>query len=223
MIYFSDLDRTLIYSSKFLKDKNNKICIEYIDGKEINYISKKTINLLKKLQEKRLLIPTTTRSREQFERIDFDKFGIYFEYSIVCNGGIILHNGKPLKEYDNYLKDELKKCGNINELYNDFKKKYEKYSEISKIRLVHNFFFYIVVDEEKFNDEILIDFRKELDCKNWNVFRSGRKIYFLPKVLNKETAIKFLMKYLKEDKLSALGDSKMDLNMLLLAEKVYIP
>ena len=31
------------------------------------------------------------------------------------------------------------------------------------------------------------------------------------------------MKYLKEDKLSALGDSKMDLNMLLLADKAYVP
>ena len=68
MIYFSDLDRTLIYSSKFLKDKNNKICIEYLNGKEINYISKNTINLLKKIQEKTscdTLHPTPTRIRSQ--------------------------------------------------------------------------------------------------------------------------------------------------------------
>lgn len=223
MIYFSDLDRTLIYSSRFLKDNNNEICIEYLDGKEINYISEKTVKLIKKLLEKVVLIPTTTRSREQFERIEFHKLGIDFDYSIVCNGGIILHHGKPLKEYDDYLKDKIKSCGNINSLYEEFKEKFEKYNEITKIRRVDDFFFYIVVDEDKFKDEILTDFIKKLEMENWNSFRSGRKIYFMPKDLNKESAIKFLKKYLNEDSIAALGDSKMDLNMLLLADKAYVP
>ena len=39
MLFFSDLDRTLIYSKKFIKDRDKLYCIEVLDGKEISYIS----------------------------------------------------------------------------------------------------------------------------------------------------------------------------------------
>ena len=73
MIFFSDLDRTLIYSKNFIKDRDKLHCIEVLDGKEISYISKDTIKLLKKVLQDKKFIPTTTRSIELFTRLKFWK------------------------------------------------------------------------------------------------------------------------------------------------------
>ena len=78
MVVFSDLDRSIIYSNKFIGnlDKKTYECIEFIDEKEISYISFKTIELIKELTKNNLFIPTTTRTIEQFQRINFSKYNI---------------------------------------------------------------------------------------------------------------------------------------------------
>lgn len=78
MIVFSDLDRSIIYSNKFLNADSKYTNIEIYREKEISYISLDTINLIKQIQYYGMFIPTTTRTVEQFKRIEFNKYGIYF-------------------------------------------------------------------------------------------------------------------------------------------------
>ena len=72
MYIFSDLDRTIIYSNKFLDTDVRYQNIEKYEGRDISYISLNTIRYIKKLQDMGMFIPTTTRTTEQFNRINFN-------------------------------------------------------------------------------------------------------------------------------------------------------
>ncbi len=222
MIYFTDLDRTLIYSKKFTCGNEEEICIEKYNGEDISFMTKNSIQTLKDILLKNQVIPCTTRSIEQFERIEFKKQGINFEWAIVCNGAYILHNGKRLKEWDDIL---LKKLSE-NESFENIRKEFEKYKSIQgilRVREVYNLFFYLVVDKEEYNEELLSEFISYLDKSGWDIHTSGRKVYFLPRALKKENAVKFLSNYLNKKEFAALGDSSMDLNMIKISNKGYIP
>ena len=223
MIYFSDLDRTLIYSNKFINDETDQICIEVLNGEEISYMSPKSIETLKDILKRKKFIPTTTRSIEQYKRIRFGEHDINFEWSIVSNGGNILHNGKVFEQWNNELKERLNTCTSLKTVMSYFEDNYSSVDGILKIRDVDDIFFYIVVDREVFVDDSLNLFEAYLNESGWSLYVNGRKIYFIPQVVTKEAAIEYLADYLNESEFEALGDSIMDINMLKLSNKGYIP
>ncbi|WML36890.1 HAD-IIB family hydrolase [Clostridium sp. OS1-26] len=223
MIYFSDLDRTLIYSNKFIGKEKNEICIETLNGEEISYMSPKSIEYLKEILKYKKFIPTTTRSVEQFKRINFKKQGIDFEWSIVSNGANIFYKGQVVKQWNQILNVKLKTCGSLKCVMESFKKEYNYINGISKIRDVDDVFFYIVMNKESFDESNIERFRKFLLIFKWNLYVNGHKIYFLPKVVSKESAVEFVSSHLNEKRFGVIGDSIMDLNMLKLAHKAYIP
>lgn len=223
MIYFSDLDRTLIYSNKFIGKEKNEICIETLNGEEISYMSPKAIKYLREILKYKKFIPATTRSIEQFKRIKFEEYDIDFEWSIVSNGGNILYKGEIVKEWTQILNSKLKNCESLEYIMEIFNEKYKNMDGINKVRVVDNVFFYIVVDKDIF-DESNIEVLKKFFLKvKWKLYVNGRKIYFLPEVVTKEAAIEFLTNYLNEKKFGVIGDSIMDLNMLKVANIAYIP
>ena len=95
-ILCADMDNTIIYSYK-RNIGENKLNVELYNGREISFISEKTHDLLKKVSEKMTIIPTSTRTEEQYKRIDLD-IGIV-PYALVCNGGVLLVNGKRDREW----------------------------------------------------------------------------------------------------------------------------
>ncbi|RKW51901.1 MAG: sucrose-6-phosphate hydrolase, partial [Lachnospiraceae bacterium] len=82
-ILCTDLDNTIIYSYKH-DIGNEKMNVELYKEREISFISNHTFELLKKVKEEFLVIPTSTRTKEQYDRIDL-KIGT-FKYALVCNG-----------------------------------------------------------------------------------------------------------------------------------------
>ena len=51
MVVFSDLDRSIIYSKRFLGKDKSELEIEIYKNENISYISKKTVKLIKQLQK----------------------------------------------------------------------------------------------------------------------------------------------------------------------------
>lgn len=223
MLYFSDLDRTIIYSDKFIKkDKSKYECIEVLDGKNISYMTPESIDLIKEILKTRNFIPVTTRSVEQFTRIKFTDHGINYKWSIVSNGGIILYNGKPYKKWNEIMKESLKEAEQLENVVKQFENIAPQIPGISKTRTVDGMFFYIVVDLDKFVLSSLDEFKEYLEKKKWKFYKTGRKVYFLPEVLSKENAIRFLMNELEENEFAALGDSEMDRGMVTAGKKGYV-
>ncbi len=89
--FFSDLDNTLIFSYKHdIGEK--KRCVEIYQGREVSYITERTYGLLKYAASRLLFVPVTTRTEEQYRRIDLG-VGVP-SYALVCNGGVLLINGQ---------------------------------------------------------------------------------------------------------------------------------
>ena len=92
IVFYSDLDNTLIYSYR-REIGGKKRCVEVYQGREISFMSEYSYHLLQEISKKALFIPVTTRTMEQYQRIDLG-IGIP-EYALVCNGGILLVRGIP--------------------------------------------------------------------------------------------------------------------------------
>ena len=96
-ILFTDLDNTLIYSKK--TDIKKRISVEVYKGEDNSFMSKYSYELLKKLHEKLLIVPVTTRTSIQYERINLS---IVPKYVLCANGGQLLKDGASDDEW--YLK-----------------------------------------------------------------------------------------------------------------------
>ena len=96
-ILFTDLDNTLIYSRK--TDIKKRISVEVYKGEDNSFMSKYSYELLKKLHERLLIVPVTTRTYMQYERINLS---ILPKYVLCANGGQLLKNGVSDNEW--YLK-----------------------------------------------------------------------------------------------------------------------
>lgn len=221
MYVFSDLDRSVIYSNKFLDTEVKYSNIEKYEGREISYISLDTIEYIKQIQDIGMFIPTTTRTTEQFNRINFEQFGINFPWAITTNGGYILKNNKVLESWNKEVQNIKNKSCGLNIMIKDFEK-YTKLPGVIKFAVASELFFYMVVDYSIFDINCLKEYVNTLDGKNWNMYISGRKIYFLPKGITKENAIKYLLKELNIKEFTAIGDSTMDYGMIKSADYGYV-
>ncbi|MEX6587103.1 HAD hydrolase family protein [Paraclostridium bifermentans] len=221
MIIFSDLDRSVIYSNKFLDTDIEYESIEIYNGKEISYISIDTIKHIKKIQEDGLFIPTTTRTVEQFQRINFTSKNMEFDWAITSNGGNILKHNKVFEDWRNEVEKILQKVFPIEKMVSDFEK-YIKLPGITNFKIAENLFFYIVVDWNYFEVSMIEEYTSLLGSKGWIFYISGRKIYFLPKDISKENAISYLANYIGVKKFSVIGDSTMDLGMLNIGATSYV-
>lgn len=221
MVIFSDLDRSIIYSNKFLDTKTQYKNIEIYNGKQISYISLDTLKLIKKIQERGMFIPTTTRTKEQFSRIRFCENKICFPWAITSNGGVILKDNKVLESWQKKIKDIVKKSEDIESMVEKFEN-YKYLPGIKSFKIAEDLFFYIVVDYFEFNIDMIEEYIKDLDSNNWKMYISGRKIYFLPKGINKENAINHVVNEMGISDFFAIGDSSMDYGMLKSADTGYI-
>ncbi len=214
-IFNTDLDNTIIYSYKhdIGPDKRN---VEIYQGREISYITQKTFELLQKVREKMLIVPTSTRTIEQYERIDL---GIGdFKYALVCNGGILLVDGERDTEwYEESLRriacsePEITKALSI--LEKEARRKFE-------LRHIEDLFIFT-----KCNDPecVVEELKKQLDTALVDVFNNGEKVYVVPCALNKGEAIQRFRQMLNPEGVIAAGDSEFDISMVIEADRGMVP
>ena len=103
MIFATDLDRTLIYSIRQVKDTAGLVPVEYKNEQPLSYMSNEAVELFQKLKENPnlIIIPVTARSTEQFRRIQVVQD---CPYAILACGAVILKNGKPLPIWQQFVK-----------------------------------------------------------------------------------------------------------------------
>ncbi|EJU24127.1 sucrose-6F-phosphate phosphohydrolase domain protein [Peptoanaerobacter stomatis] len=209
-VFNTDLDNTLIYSYK--KDiGENKKNVEIYNGRQISFITDKTYHLLKKLNEKLLIVPTTTRTEEQYKRIDLDIGQL--KYALVCNGSILLIDGQEDEMWYNTSlsliensKNELEKS--LTYLQNDNRRNFE-------LQFIKNLFVFTKCENSQ---NVVNDLKNILDTSKVDVFNNKEKLYVIPKNLSKGNALLRFKQYLdsisdnKKIFISA-GDSEFDISM----------
>lgn len=206
IVFNTDLDNTMIYSYNH-NIGDNKKCVEIYNGREISFITNKTYELIKKVKERVLIVPTTTRTTEQYNRIDFG-LGV-FEYAMTCNGGVLLVNGKEDFEWYNNSYDmieeslaELEKAEKIFE--NDINRSFE-------VRNIRKLFVFTKSSKPQITVELM---KSKLDLNLVDVFSNGVKVYVVPKKLTKGKAIERLREKLNPKMVISAGDSEFDVPML---------
>lgn len=98
MIFASDLDQTLIYSTRSMgldgaEGSGLVMPAETKDGQVLSYFLTEMLPLLQAIAKEVHFIPVTTRTMEQYNRIELFREHIAPTYAVTSNGGNILVNG----------------------------------------------------------------------------------------------------------------------------------
>ncbi len=216
MIVFNvDLDNTLIYSYKhdIGSEKRN---VELYQGREISFITEKTHELLTYIKEKLLFVPTSTRTTEQYKRINLGIGNV--KYALVCNGGLLLKDGSSDEEWyqesRRLIQDseaQLEQAYGLLEL--DPRREFE-------LRLIEDLFLFTKCSCP---EQVVEDLKRMLDLSKVDVFHNGTKVYVVPGSLSKGKAIQRFQKYIGAEQILAAGDSEFDISMLQAADCGFAP
>lgn len=216
MIYFfSDLDNTLVYSHR-VSLPGECIVVEYLNNRIQSYMTKKTYDFFIESNEV-VLIPTTTRTCEQYARLSgtFAKFGC--RYALVCNGGVLLDNNEIdlewLSETKRIAGDELSDLNKISKLFLRFFPK-------ESIHYVSDIMLYAKTDNPASDAARLTS---ELNTESLNVYYDNRKVYCIPSSINKGNAIKRFANRMGITWTVAAGDSAPDIPMLNVSDLAILP
>ncbi|GHV27676.1 hypothetical protein FACS1894167_03100 [Synergistales bacterium] len=205
ILFASDLDNTLIHSYKAAKPGD--ICVETKDGKELSFMPPEAFMLLKEVAGKSEFVPVTTRSLEQYRRIDL---GIMPRYAIVAHGALLLKHGAEDGDW---------RAETLNNL-NIQLPAIEQNEYLYDVRYVDNFFIFAKSDAPERAAERLGRF---VDKTDFEVRAVHNKVYILPRDLNKGAALQRLKKRIGADYVICAGDSELDLPMLALADMAISP
>lgn len=206
--YVSDIDRTLIFSTSFFNEYPcSKKLVEVEKFKNgFSYMTEEGNEALLLFARKNTFIPVTSRTLEQYQRINF---GFEPKYAITSMGGVILEDGRPMEEWTKNMlsKVNLAEKDSIEKWLKD--KGYEP-------RFQDGCFFFFKTEDTDFSDIT----QKH---PNWRLICQNKKRYIVPEHISKMKAINYLMDYLKIDFIGASGDSMLDMDMLKGANVAVVP
>lgn len=216
MLFATDLDNTMIFSNRrIVGSKCDVHCVEYYNGLPITYMTHSSIAKLNNIVRRINVVPITTRSLAQFNRIQFFS---ELPLAVVANGGTILQNGKVYKEWEHHINGILKKY--------DFEYVLEIFSTLPglslKPKLVDGKFVFAKSNDADLCRHIL---QSKLDTKIWQLSFQRKKIYAIPMEITKGNALRFICEHIVPDNLLVVsaGDSNLDISMLEYSDYAIIP
>lgn len=224
IVFHTDLDNTLIYSYRH-DIGGNKRCVECYQGREISFITQETHRILQELSERKeqiMIVPTTTRTTEQYARIDMGTGS--FRYALVCNGGVLLTAGNSnaeVREDEKWYMDSLEMIQDsrgelrtaLGALDRDPRRNFE-------LRLIRELFVFTKCEAPEM---VVADLKTVLNEDIVDVFNNGVKVYVVPKSLNKGRAVERFRAYTGAGYVIAAGDSEFDISMLEAADLGFAP
>ena len=225
MIFASDLDRTLIYSRKLIKeDDKDIILVERHEDREISFMRRNTLEMLKNLSQKVLFIPVTTRTVEQYKRICIMEEYIKPSYAISSNGGNILVNGIVDELWREEINKKISKIVNHEIVKEKFLSSFYDTSWIKKMIFRDNLFYSLHFEDKSLvNLEELERFTLWAEENQWKVSLQSRKLYIVPKAVNKWDAVLYIKNKENKTRVISAGDSYLDYPILINADYSICP
>ncbi|BBB91466.1 MAG TPA: HAD family hydrolase [Methylomusa anaerophila] len=228
MLFASDLDQTLIYSQSSFRLAPGAIppalnLVEIHEGREISYVANSVALRLQRLLDNVCFVPVTTRTIEQYRRISLFRRDFTPDYAIVCNGGHILVRGNPDEAWNRQVRANMEQfCADRSLILARFGELQHE-SWIQSSRTVDRLFDYFIVERATVPAAELNSFTEWAEQQNWRVSLQGRKLYFVPKVVNKWDAVAHVRNLTGRTRIAAAGDSLLDLCMLEQADFAIAP
>ncbi|MEV0008467.1 HAD family hydrolase [Streptomyces sp. NPDC047973] len=223
----SDLDRTLIYSAASLQltmpdeQAPRLLCVEVYGRAPLSYMTETAAALLDELARTTVFVPTTTRTREQYGRIHLP--GPAPRYAICANGGHLLVDGVSDPDWHAQVTGRIAdQCASLAEVRAHLTAASHP-SWLLKERVAEDLFAYLVVDRGALPEGWVKELTAWADPRGWTVSLQGRKIYAVPKPLTKSAAMREVAERCGADLTLAAGDSLLDADLLLAADKAWRP
>ena len=212
---FTDLDRTIIFSTRFVSGDQeiDLIPVEEKEGRVISYVSPSALSLLSKLQEQSSFIPVTARKYEEIMRISFIRKHLP-EWMICESGRVIYHNGERLKEWDKVIEQE------INTIHQEVLNAQMLFRQIleqkHECKVWHINEEMIMAKTAGMPEEAYVELKEQ---EGWflhhgcRLYLQQRKAYLIPTIISKDNAVEFLIDKLQPSITISAGDADMDAGM----------
>lgn len=226
MIYASDLDRTLIYSLGAIGVPENTpglVPAEIIEGKTTSYISQQALNQLLELTTKVIFMPVTTRTIQQYKRINLFQETVIPDYAVTSNGGNILIGGVVDKEWRDSIGRLVKRHSAAAEEVRSYIKAVVREDWIISEHYCDELFFTFVVHRDQLPLDEITNLSDRLYNLGWRVSLQGRKLYAVPAAVNKSDAIIHVRRTVRSEPMVASGDSLLDKSLLESADYAIAP
>ncbi|MDQ1182598.1 hypothetical protein QE397_004053 [Rhodococcus sp. SORGH_AS 301] len=230
----TDLDRTMIYSAAALAEgrtdgqDDDVRCVEYYEGAPLSYMTTRAADLLTSLASEVVVVPTTTRTVEQFRRIALP--GAPWRHAITTNGATILVDGEPDLDWRRAVEDAV--AGSavpLAEVTAEMTRRGDD-SWVLTQRTADELFCYLVVNAETMPEGFVDEFAHWCTERGWGVSRQGRKVYAMPDAVCKSHAVAEVRRRcvnagtLEADApVLAAGDGALDAEMLRAATAAIRP
>ncbi|KRB75785.1 hypothetical protein ASE01_12020 [Nocardioides sp. Root190] len=219
-----DLDRTLIFSPAALgplADDATLRVVEMYDGAPLSRMTDRSWQLLTELMDRSQLVPVTTRSTLQYQRVELPRVPAF---ALCTNGGTLLVNGRPdplWRAESLAIAAESAPLAEVADLFGTVADE----PWVKLVRDVEDLFTYLVAVERS---AIPVGWAEELtgsaERLGWRVSVQGRKIYAVPSGISKESGVVRLRRHLGSDgPVFAAGDSLLDAGMLIAADHAIRP
>ncbi|MFC4615907.1 HAD family hydrolase [Cellulomonas algicola] len=221
-----DLDRTLIYSAAALRlggDDEQAPAMtvaEVFEGEPVSFWTRDAEEMIGDLVEAAWFVPTTTRTRKQYARVRFPEPGP--RYAVTSNGGHILVDGEPCADWTATVHARLGECAPLAEVVEHLRVVAEQ-PWVRKHRVAEDLFTYLVVHRDLLPPTFVDDLTAWCAARGWTVSLQGRKVYCVPAPLTKSAAVAEVAQRVGADLTFAAGDSLLDADLLVAADRAFRP
>ncbi|MGZ4531248.1 MAG: HAD family hydrolase [Mycobacteriaceae bacterium] len=217
----ADLDRTLIYSAAALGASDPReplLCVELYQGAPQSFMLHAAGTQLVGLVRHATLVPTTTRTVEQYLRVQVP--GLVPDYAICANGGRLLVDGVVDEDWSLHVAQLLTACAPVAEVRAHLE---PAPSFVRTVRVAEELFVYAVIEREQLPDAWFSELSGWCAERGWAVSMQGRKVYAVPELLLKSTAAAEVCRRTGAATMLAAGDSLLDKDLLLAADAAIRP
>jgi len=198
---FLDLDNTIIFSHR--RQIGEKIPVEYYNDKEQSYMPVDAYRLLQE-SDTDSIIPLTSRTLAQYDRIHFFEDERILHYALLDNGGILLINGK----------EDIRWTAETMELIGAdltrMKILEEQFSKFGEIKLQDGIVYFLKLAD--IGDMPRVS--KLAKENNLMLFNHMNKVYICSQKLSKGNAIKRFIERYGADYVISAGDTWVDVSMM---------
>lgn len=229
LLVAADLDRTLIYSRAAWQIPglhpdaavpDDLVCVEMHEGAPLSYLTRRAGQLLRELRATALLVPVTTRTEAQFERITLP--GGASQYAITTNGARLLVDGVADPDWSTLVADRVAGCcAPLDEVAARLAAQSPDW--MLRVRDAQQAFCYAIIDRQAAPVHALEALRVWCAQRGWTVSVQGRKLYCVPDPLTKTAAVQEVARRAGSTAIAAAGDSLLDAGMLGAADLAIRP
>jgi hypothetical protein len=217
-----DLDQTLIYSRRAFRlpagpdgpvEPPLRVA-EVYNGAPSSFVTERAGGLIAQLAATAELVPVTTRTFEQYRRIDL---GVACRFAVTANGGTLLVDGEPDRDWERRVRERLSESGRPLEEILRLAEGVADPGWVRLTRVADGYFVYLVAHDRSLIPD-LSALTDDLAERGWTLSVQGRKVYLVPALLTKQAALAEVVRRTGCTAVAAAGDSLLDAGMLEAAD-----